>query len=151
LTAIDAATEAVRAYLTEDFSTHQQLNAQLGKEERAAYAIVLAAAFRSAATSRFGEQYSIGDIIEFVAETRAQYARVADAVSAEDAENAIRAALGEEHLIDAMSGYAYGSAQAAMLFALTHENATARAGIGTLLDSAAEQAEGYLQRRNQPS
>jgi hypothetical protein len=143
----DTASAAVRAFLTGDFSEYRLLHEQLGREDRGAFAIVLAAAFKDAATSRFGESASIGDIIGFVAQTRAQYPRVAETVTADDAENAIRAVLGEDQLLDAMDGKAYGAAQAAMLFAITHENEEARAGIHALVSSATDQAEDYLRRR----
>jgi hypothetical protein len=143
----DTASAAVRAFLTGDFSEYRLLHERLGREDRGAFAVVLAAAFKDASTRRFGESASIGDIIGFVAEARAQYPRVAETVTADDAENAIRAVLGEDRLLDTMDGKAYGAAQAAMLFAITHENEEARAGIHALVSSAAEQAEDYLRRK----
>ena len=147
MTALDTATATVRAFLTGDFSAYRQLHEQLDRDERGAFAVVLAAAFRHAATRRFGEKYSIGDVVEFVAQARAQYPHVGEEVTAEDAEKVIRAALGEDSLLDTMSGRAYGAAQAAMLFALTHEDEASRAGIHALVSSATDQAEGYLRRR----
>ena len=59
----------------------------------------------------------------------------------------IRAALGEDDLINMLNGYAFGAAQTAMLFALTNETVAAHDTIEPLLASAAGQAEAYLQRR----
>jgi hypothetical protein len=143
----DTASAVVRAFLTGDFSEYRLLHEQLGREDHGAFAVVLAAAFKDAATRRFGESASIGDIIGFAAQARAQYPRVAESVTAGDAGNVIRAVLGEDHLLDTMDGQAYGAAQAAMLFAITHESDGARAGVHALISSAAEQAEDYLRRR----
>lgn len=147
MTALDTASATARAFLTGDFSTYQQLSGELGKDERGAFAVVLGAAFKDAATSRFGERYDLGEVIGFVAHARAQYPHVAEQVTAEDGEKAIRIALGEDDLFAAMDGRAYGAAQAAMLFALTHETDASRAGIHSLVTSATEQAGDYLQRR----
>ncbi len=137
----------MRAFLTEDFSTYRQLHEQLGQEDRGAFAVVLAAAFKDGAALRFGENPPVEEIISFVAEARAQYPHVAEAVTADDAERAIRVALGEDSLLDTMNGKVYSAAQAAMLFAITHESDEARAGIHALVTSATEQAEDYLRRR----
>lgn len=147
MTHADTASATVRAFLTGDFSAYRQLHEQLGREDRGAFAVVLAAAFKDAATGRFGDSAPIEDIIDFVAQARAQYAHVAETVTADDAERAIRAVLGEDHLLDTMNGKAYGAAQAAMLFAITHENEEARAGIHVLVSSATGQAEDYLRRK----
>jgi len=145
--AIATAISTIRAFLTEDFTTYRRLHAQLDNDERGAFALVLAASFREAANRRFGEQHSQADIIEFVAKTRAEYTRTGEAVTAEDAEKVIRAALGEEDLIDTMDGHAYGAAQTAMLFALTHEDNASRDSIDGLLADASEQAAGFFRRR----
>jgi hypothetical protein len=151
MTALDSASATVRAFLVGDFSTYRQLHGELGKDERGAFAVVLAAAFKEAAASRFGESYDLSEVIGFVAEARAHYPHVAEQVTAEDGEKAIRIALGEDNLLEAMSGRAYGSAQAAMLFALTHETDASGAGINSLVTSATQQAEGYLRRRERRS
>lgn len=49
----------------------------------------------------------------------------------------IRAALGEDHLIDAMDGRTYGAAQTSMLFAITHENGASAEDVDGLLAEAA--------------
>jgi hypothetical protein len=69
----------------------------------------------------------------------------AEAVPAEDAEAVIRAALGEDDLVDGLNGQAFGAAQTAMLFALTRDGSDA--AVDALLGTAAAQAEDYLQRR----
>jgi hypothetical protein len=147
VTCADKASAAVRAFLTADFSSYRQLHGQLGPEDRGPFAVILAAAFKDAAVRRFGENPPVEDIITFVAEARAQYPHVAEAVTADDAEKAIRAVLGEDILLGTMNGKAYGATQAAMLFAITHETEDARSGIHALVTSATEQAEDYLRRR----
>jgi hypothetical protein len=144
---VNSAVEVLRTLLTEDISTFRRLHSELDTGQRQALAVVLTAAFNEAAVRRFGTQQTPADIIEFVAEARARYPTIGEAVSAEDAETVIRASLGEDDLIDALNGYAFGAAQTAMLFALTHETDAARDTIEPLLASAAGEAEAYLQRR----
>jgi hypothetical protein len=108
---------------------------------------VLTAAFTKAASQRFGEKPQAADVIEFVAEARAQYPTVGGIVPAEDAETVILASTGDDDLIGVLDGRRSGAAQTAMLFALTRENEAPVAAIDALLAEAATQAESYLQRR----
>jgi hypothetical protein len=151
VTHAETASTAVRAFLTADFGVYEQLHRELGQEDRGAFAVILAAAFKDATVGRFGENPSAEDVIGFVAEARAQYPHVAETVTADDGEKAIRAVLGEDSLLDTMDTRAYSAAQAAMLFAITHETEEARAGIHALVTSATEQAEDYLRRRERRS
>jgi hypothetical protein len=144
---VNSAVDVLRTLLTEDISTFRRLHSELDAGQRQALAVVLTVAFNEAAVRRFGEQHAPADIIGFVAEARGRYPTIGEAVSAEDAETVIRAALGEDDLIDALGGYAFGAAQAAMLFALTNETDAARDTIEPLLASAAGEAEAYLRRR----
>jgi hypothetical protein len=146
-TDVSSAVAALRAFLTEDFSTYRRLHADLDAGQRRAFALVVTAAFTSAAIRRFGEQPPAADVIEFVAEARAKYPTAGEAVPAEDAETAIRAATGEDSLIGALDGRASGAAQTAMLFALTREGGASADGVEALLASSATQAEDYIQRR----
>ena len=144
---VNSAVEVLRTLLTEDISTFRRLHSKLDTGQRQALAVVLTIAFNEAAVRRFGEQHTPADIIEFVAEARGGYPAIGEAVSAEDAETVIRAALGEDDLIDTLNGYTLGAAQTAMLFAITSETTAAHDTIEPLLASAAGQAEEYLQRR----
>jgi hypothetical protein len=146
-TDVDSAVAVLRAFLTRDFSTYQSLREGLDADQRQAFSVVLAAAFTSAATRRFGEKPSAADVIEFVAEARARYPTVGGIVSAEDAETVIRASTGDDDLVGALDGRRSGAAQTAMLFALTRENEAPLAAIDALLAGAAAQAEDYFQRR----
>lgn len=146
-TDVSSAVAALRAFLTEDFSTYQRFHADLHAGQRGAFALVVTAAFTSAAIRRFAERPPAADVIEFVAEARAKYPTTGEAVPAEDAETAIRAATGEDSLIGVLDGRASGAAQTAMLFALTHEDGASADAIEELLASSATQAEDYLQRR----
>lgn len=143
---ISSAVAVLRALLTEDLDTYRRLHAALDAGQRRALAVVLTVAFNEAATRRFGGQQTPADIIEFVADARARYPRTGEAVPAEDAEAVIRAALGEDDLIDTLTGHEFGAAQTAMLFALTRGDATGES-VDALLADAAEQAGDYLQRR----
>jgi hypothetical protein len=107
---------------------------------------VLTAAFTKAALERFSEQPSADEVIGFVADARARVVGP-EAVAPEDAERVIRAALGEDHLIDAMDGRTYGAAQTSMLFAITHENGASAERVNGLLAEAAEKATAYFRRR----
>jgi hypothetical protein len=146
-TDVSSAVAVLRAFLTEDFGAYRRLHADLDADQRRAFAVVLTAAFTNAAVHRFGEQPPAADVIEFVAESRARYPITGEAVPAEDAETAIRAATGDDSLIDALDGRASGAAQTAMLFALTHESGASADAIEALLATAATQAEDYLRRR----
>jgi hypothetical protein len=144
---VDGPVDILRALLDGDFDTYQRLHAGLAPEQRPAFAVVLTAAFSEAVVRWFGKERSTADVIEFVAEARAQYPRTAQTVRAEDAEKAIRGALGEENLGSELSGKARGAAQTAMLFAITQAYGASRAGIDALLADAGEQAKAYFRRR----
>jgi hypothetical protein len=144
---VNSAVDVLRTLLTEDISTFRRVHSALDASQRQALGVVLAVAFNEAAVARFGDQPTPADVIGFVAQARARYPTFDDVVSAEDAETVLRSALGQDDQLDTLSGYAFGAAQAAMLFALTNETDTAREGIEPLLASAAGQAEAYLQRR----
>lgn len=146
-TDVESAVAVLRAFLTRDFSTYQDLREDLDASQRQAFAVVLAAAFTSAATRRFGEKPPAADVIGFVAEARARYPTASGIVSAEDAETVIRASTGDDDLVGALDGHRSGAAQTAMLFALTHENEAPTAAIDALLAEAATQAEDYFRRR----
>jgi hypothetical protein len=148
---VDSATATLRDFLDERFSDYRQHHTQLNAAGRAAFAVLLTAAFRKAATRRFSADSPPETIIRFVAEARAQYTTTGELVAAEDAEKVIRAALGEEHLVDDMDGRRFGSAQTAMLFALTHDTPEARGSIDSLMADAAKETETYLaQKRTAP-
>jgi hypothetical protein len=140
---VTSAVATLRALLTEDLDTYRRLHAGLGAGQRMAFAVALTVAFDEAAVRRFGDDHTPAAVIEFVADARARYPRTGEAVPAEDAETVIRAALGEDDLIDRLDGHAFGAAQTAMLFALTRDDDA----IDALLASAGAQAEDYLQRR----
>lgn len=140
---VTSAAAVLRALLTEDLDTYRRLHAGLDAGQRLAFAVVLTFAFDGAAVRRFGDDHTPADVIEFVADARARYPRTGEAVPAEDAEAVIRAALGEDDLIDRLDGHAYGAAQTAMLFALTRDGTD----VDALLDGASAQAEDYLQHR----
>lgn len=146
--AMDKSVAVLRALLTDDMDTFRTLHAAQDAEQRRAFAVLLSAAFLKAATERFTEHSSPEDIIEFVADARSRVIGP-ETVAPEDAEMIIRAALGEGHLIDDMDGRAYGAAQTAMLFAITHENDFAAERVPGLLAVAAEEAEDALRRASQ--
>lgn len=144
--AIDNSVMVLRALLTEDMDTFRRMHAAQNGDERRAFAVVLTAAFTKAALARFGEHPGHDEIISFVADARTRVTGP-EAVTPEDAERVIRAALGEDHLLDAMDGRAYGAAQTSMLFALAHEHGASPEYIDGLLAGAAGEAAGYLRRR----
>ena len=146
---IDNSVMVLRAMLTEDMDTFRRMHAAQNGDERRAFAVVLTAAFTKAAVERFGEHPGADEIISFVADARTRV-NGPEAVAPEDAERVIRAALGEDHLLDATDGRAYGAAQTSMLFALTHENSASSEHIDGLLAEAAVEAAGYFRRRAEP-
>lgn len=143
---VEKSVAIIRAMLMENFDEYRRLNAELPREDNPAFAVVLGSTFMKAVERRFGEDYNPSDVIEFVARARA-YEVGPQAVSAENAEKAIRAALGDERAMGELDGPATGAAQTAMLFALVHEHGTSKEEIDPLLSSAAEEAQAYLRRR----
>jgi hypothetical protein len=145
--AIDNSVAVLRALIAEDWDTFHRLHAAQDAEQRQAFAVVLAAAFVKSATQRFGEHPQSEDIIDFVSDARVRLVGP-DAVVPENAERAIRAALGEADLIKDMDGRALGTAYTSVLFALAHENDTSAEMVTKALTEAAEEASGYLARRD---
>jgi hypothetical protein len=143
---VDKAVLVMRALLTDDIDTFRRLNAGLDGDETRAFATLFTAAFYNAANDKFGKDYTAADIIEFVAEARAQYVG-SETVSAEDAELVIREVLGEDGLTDDMSTYTRGQAQTAMLVAIVRDAELSTDEIDALLEAAAQQVRSYFERR----
>jgi hypothetical protein len=144
--AIDKSVLVMRALLTDDMETFRPLHAGLDSDERRAFAAVFTAAFFKAANDKFGKDYTVADVIEFVAEARAQYAGP-EIVDAEDAEQVIRAVLGEEGLIVGMSASARAHAQTVMLVALVRDAGLSAEEIDALLDAAALKVRSFFERQ----
>src|SRR5262249_10981573 len=130
-----------------DIDTAGRLRGELDSEGRRAYAVLLSTALSRAVNRRFREHHTSADIIEFVADARARYPRTGEMVGAEEAERVIRAALGEDHLIDTLDWRSISAAQTAVLFALVHEDDDAPEEVDALLAGAAADATAYLRRR----
>lgn len=145
--AIDKSITALRALVTEDMDTFRRLHGQQDADERRVFAVVLTAAFNQAASDKFGKHSTVSDVIEFVAEARVRYVGP-ETVNSEDAERVIRAALGEDDLIDAMDAYTFGAAQTAMLIALVQDGSFSGEAIETLLTSAEKQARSFFERQS---
>ncbi|HXL93518.1 MAG TPA: hypothetical protein VN969_31690 [Streptosporangiaceae bacterium] len=145
--AIDTSIAALRALLTDDMDTFRQLHGQQNADERRAFAAVLTAAFNKAVADKFGAHASAPDVIEFVADAQARYVGP-DATSAEDAELVIRAALGEDDLIDSMDAYTFGAAQTAILIALAHDDDFFAEDVKALLAMAERQARSFFERQS---
>jgi len=133
--------------LVKDIDTARRLRGELDFDGRRAYAVLLGTAFSRAVNRRFAEHPTKANIIEFVAEARVRYPRTGEMVGAEDAERVIRAALGEDHLIDTLDWRSVGAAQTAVLFALVHEDDDSPEQVDALLAGAAADAAAYLRRR----
>jgi|GEM_PF-1915591 len=146
-TELDSSVAALRALLVKDIDTAGRLRGELDSDGRRAYAVLLGTAFSRAVNRRFRGHHTNADIIEFVAEARARYPRTGEMVGAEDAERVIRAALGENHLIDTLDWRSIGAAQTAVLFALVHEDNDGLEEVDALLAGAAADAAAYLRRR----
>jgi hypothetical protein len=144
--AIDKSVLMTRALLTDDIDTFRRLNAGLDGDETRAFAAVFTAAFYKAANDKFGKDYTVAEVIEFVAEARAQYVGP-EIVSAEDAEHVIRAVLGEEDLTDDMSASARVQAQTAMLVAIVRGTGLSAEEIDALLDAAARRVRSFFERQ----
>jgi hypothetical protein len=145
--AIDSSVSTLRALLIDDMDTFRHLHGQQNADERRAFAAVLTAAFTKAAADKFGTQASASDVIGFVADARARHVGP-DAVSAEDAESVLKAALGEDGLIDSMDASTFGAAQTALLIALVHEDGFSGEDIDALLATAAGQARSFFERQS---
>jgi hypothetical protein len=144
--AIDSSVSTLRALLSDDMDGFRRLHGQLKGDDRRTFAAVLTIAFNEEANNRFGNDHDTSDIIEFVADARATHVGTGT-VSAEDGERVIRAALGEDELIDAMDAYAYGAAQTAMLVALVRDRDASPQDIDALLQTAGQQARSFFERQ----
>jgi hypothetical protein len=143
---IDNAVLVMRALLTDDMDTFRRLNARLQGDEIHAFATLFTAAFYQAANDKFGKDHNVADIIEFVAEARAQYVG-SEIVSAEDAELVIREVLGEDGLTDHLSTQVRGQAQTAMLVAIVRGSGLSAAEIDALLDKSAQRVRSFFERQ----
>lgn len=144
--ALDSSVLVMRALLTDDINTFRRLHEGLNGDERRVFAALLTASFNKAANDKFGRHHTVTDVIEFVANARAQYVGP-ETVSAEDAEHAIRAALGEEDRVDAMDAYTFGQAQTAMLLAIVRDAGLSNDEIDALLDVTAQQVRSFFERQ----
>jgi hypothetical protein len=144
--AIDTSVLMTRALLSDDMDTFRQLNAGLDDDGVRAFAALLGAVFFKAANDKFGKDYAVADVIEFVAEARARHVGP-ETVSAEDAEHVIRAVLGEEGLVGNMSAYARGEARTAMLIAIVRDSGFSDDQIDALLAVAAQQVRSFFGRQ----
>jgi hypothetical protein len=144
--AIDKAIIMTKALVTDDIDTFRRLNAELDSNETSAFVTLFTAAFYKAANDKFGKSHTASDIIEFVAEARAQHVG-SEIVSAEDAELVIREVLGEDGLTDGMSTHVRGEAQTAMLVALVRDAGLSAEEIDALLDAAAQRVRSYFERQ----
>lgn len=144
--AIDRSVLIIRALLADDMDTLRPLHTGLNDDDSRVFAALLAAVFFKAANDKFGKDYTVADVIEFVAEARAQYVGP-ETISAEDAEHVIRAALGEENLTNNMSAYARGQAQTVMLVALVRDARLPADEIDALLDQAAQRLRSFFERQ----
>lgn len=143
--AIDKSVLVMRAMLADDMDTFRPLHAGLDADERRAFAALFTAVFFKAANDKFGKDCTAADIIEFVADARAQYVG-SEIVSAEDAELVIREVLGEEGLTDNMSTSVRGQAQTAMLVAIVRGAGLSAGEIDSLLDAAAQRVRSFFER-----
>jgi hypothetical protein len=143
---IDKAVLMTRALITDDMDTFRRLNAGLNSDETHVFATLFTAAFYKAANDKFGKDHTAPDVIEFVAEARAQYVGP-ETVSAEDAELVIREVLGEDGLTDDMSTHARGQAQTAMLVAIVRDARLSSDEIDALLEAAAQRVRSFLERQ----
>jgi len=144
--AIDKSARILKALLADDMDTFRPLHAGLDSDERRVFAALFGAAFYKAANDRFGKDCTVADVIEFVAEARAEHVG-ADTVSAEDAERVLRAVLGEADLTSGMSAYARSAAETAMLIAIVRDAALSADEVDALLDVAAQQVRSFFERQ----
>jgi hypothetical protein len=145
--AIDKSARIIRALLIDDMETFRRLNADVDSDEKKFFAALLGAAFFKAVNDKFGQDHTVADVIEFVADIRAKYPTVREAVSAEDAERVLRAALGEEDITQSMSAYAKGGARTAMLVVIVRDSGFSVDEIDALIDDSAREVQSYFERR----
>lgn len=143
---VESAVAELRASLTGDTDTYNRLHGAQDADGRRAVTAVLTFAFTKAAQERFRGHSSPEDVIDFVADARSRIVGP-DTAPPEAAEKVIRAALGEEHLLEGTDLRVVAAARTSMLFALTHENDNSPDQVETLLSEAAEAAEAYFLRR----
>jgi len=108
----------LRALLADDQDLYKALYAQLDRDrDNAGYIAMITAAFAEAAERRFGKNYQLADVIEFVADARARSERAAQELDPLIAERVIEVALGQGSVAD-VSKTTIASTQLLLLAAL---------------------------------
>lgn len=107
---------ALRAQLSGNSSEHQRLAGEFrGRDDRLAFSALVHAAFLEAVGRRFTKQSQASDVIEYVADVRSRFDKVADAVDPRAAEQLILEALGQ----GTTDGIDSRTSSIAMMFLLT--------------------------------
>jgi len=114
----DEQVATLRAHLAGDFDEYQRLWARLDPETtRTGYMTLVTTAFFEAVKRRFTEADPTSDIIEFVAQTRAQFEQDDQPIDPHVAERLIGSVIGDES-IDDLNAETVASVQMVLLTAL---------------------------------
>lgn len=134
----------LRSYLSGDFSDYQQRRSQIDQApDRTGYVALVSAAFCEAVERRFTKQDPPERVIEFVAETRAQFDRDGNQIDPRAAELMIRAVYTDEQ-IDDLDSTTKGRTQIILLAALINSEHLEQAGLDAFLADASKLADQWL-------
>jgi hypothetical protein len=138
---------ALRTLLARDFDAHRRVIAQISQSgEWAGYNELITAAFSEAVDRRFGHQYTLTGIVEFVADVRTRFEDPGQGIDPGIAERLIRKALGEG-TVTGIDKKALIHTEGILLSALIMDEHLDAAGLDGFLASAREMADGWLSQR----
>jgi hypothetical protein len=130
----------LKATFTDDSETVERLTAQLGEVPWRDSGLLVAAVFSLAVKGRFLSETNPDAVYEFVAEAHRDTAAASDPLDVELAEKVVRAALGEEELLDDVPPVAGMQVQ----IALTHKILTEAEQTPEQVDRILRKAQALL-------
>lgn len=126
----------LKATFVEDFDEVDRINADLGDTDWKDSGLLIAAVFSVAIEERFAKDSSRSAVKDFITAARADYAEADNPIKPLVAEGVVRAALGEEELLDGISAAESMQVQMILAHKIISEGEKSPAEIDALLDRA---------------
>lgn len=141
----DTHVAALKAYLSADYHQYRELSS--GFDEGLAgwrgYGLLTGAAFFEAVDQRFGSEYTLDDVIQFVAAVRAMYQQAGSDIDTRAAEQLILSCLGSHDDASDLDDETVVSTQTILLPALLSEGGES-AHLDDLLKEARKLADSWI-------
>jgi hypothetical protein len=136
----DEQVAALRAYLADDEDEYGRLIERVEEADGlAGFSALFGSAFFDAVNRRFSPDWTVGEVVRFVADVRARYIKDPNQLNPRDAERLIRTALGDGSIDDLDEDIK--SAQMILLPALIHAEQPSPAVLEEILARARERAD----------